>query len=118
MATPLTKPYFELIRKRARRDPEFRRLMYLQAVKCLSEGDIVMGKVTIHDYIDATIGFAKLAKALKKSPIRLKRMLNNDKDTCGTDLVAVMEYLRNVEGLKVDVICKAKPSTETSDKAA
>ena len=91
--------------------------MYLRAVKYLSKGDIVMGKATIHDYIDATIGYGKIAKALKKSPVRLKRMLNNDKDTCGTDLTAVMKYLRIVEGLKVDVDCKAKSPAQTDDSA-
>ena len=115
MAMPHTRPYSELRRERARSDPEFRRLMFLRAVRYLSVGDVVMGKETIHNLVDATVGFDGLGTALKKSPKGLKRMLLDDNRTCSADLSAIVEYLRGVEQVDVNVSCeRAEPVAKTT----
>jgi hypothetical protein len=46
-----------------------------EAVDALLSGDMDTGKIVLRDYINATVGFDKLATATKKSSKSLMRML-------------------------------------------
>ena len=119
MATPLTKPYAELVRERAQEDPEFGRLIFIRAIKYVSKGDFSRGKATLHSYIDATIGYEKLGKGLGKSPGSLKKFLGDDSSADGSTLVAIIEFLKKAEGIRFKVSCKsAKPGRKSVRKAA
>ena len=118
MTKPLTRLYADTRRERAQREPEFGRLIFLRAVKYLSKGDLVMGMGVLHNYIDATIGFDDLGKALGKKPESLKRALENGNDPGGVDLREVIRYLRKVEGVRFKVSCKpAKPARKPTTKS-
>ena len=58
----LTRDFKETIRDRAQQDPEFRRELFQQAIESLFSGDVETGKEVLRNYINATIGFAKLEK--------------------------------------------------------
>lgn len=125
MAGPLTRPYAETRRERAQQDPEFGHLIFRRAIKCLSKGDLVMGRWTLHNYIDATIGFEKLGKALGKQPSRLKRMLTDDSKTIkqSADLAAIIKFLRKAEDLTIKVAFKPakqkrKPATKSRQRTS
>ena len=60
---------------RARRDAAFREALLKEAVNALLSGDVDLGKTLLRDYINATVGFEKLASLTKKSPKSLMRML-------------------------------------------
>ena len=64
----LTRHFKETIRERARRDAAFREALLKEAVDALLSGDMDTGKIVLRDYINATVGFEKLATATKKSP--------------------------------------------------
>jgi len=72
---PLTRDFKETIQERARRDAAFREALLKEAVDALLSGDVETGKIVLRDYINATVGFDKLATATKKSPKSLMRML-------------------------------------------
>ena len=119
MEKPLTRPYSELRRKRIQSDPEFGRLLLLGAVEDFGRGDLVMGCAMLHNYIDGTIGFEKLGKALGKPPKRLKRMLVDDNSIRSEDLSAIIEYLKGVEGVEAKMSWVAsKPEGKNSRKSA
>ena len=119
METPLTKPFADLVRKRVQRDPEFGHLIFLRAIEYFSKGDLVMGSEMLHGYIDATVGYDKLGKALGKSPTGLRWMLMDDRNIRGDDLAATIEYLKRSEGLEVKVSCATpRPERKSGRKAA
>jgi hypothetical protein len=69
----------EMVVRRAERDPEFRREMLKTGVELLLSGDpadAAIGREKLRTYIDATIGFERLAAELDKSPRSL--MLPDD----------------------------------------
>lgn len=120
MTTPLTGPYSEIRRDRAQRDPEFRRLMLIRAIKYLNENDLVMGKSTLYDYIEDTVGFSKLASALKISSVNLENMLNGKVNPSVDDMFAIIQYLKKEEGIEVKVTFKQVKSalkTKPAQKA-
>jgi hypothetical protein len=60
---------------RASRDAGFREALLTEAADALLSGDVETGKTVLRNYINATVGFDKLATVTKKSPKRLMRML-------------------------------------------
>ena len=60
---PLTRDFKETIQERARRDAAFREALLKEAVDALFSGDVETGKIVLRDYINATVGFDKLATA-------------------------------------------------------
>ena len=118
MAKPLTRPYADTFRERVQSDAEFRRLLVLQIVTCLSEGDIIIGKELIDNYIVATVGFDELGNALKKSPKPLRRMLRDNDRTCSSDLVAIVDYLKKLEKVEISISCERMPDRNTAGEKA
>ena len=54
---PLTHDFKETIRTRVQSDTDFRRTPLREAVECLINGDLAVGKSILRDYIHATAGF-------------------------------------------------------------
>jgi hypothetical protein len=75
MNMPLTRDFIETIKARADRDAEFRRELLSDGVETFLSGDIETGKAILRDYINATVGFGPLGKALDIDPKSLMRML-------------------------------------------
>ena len=57
------------------RDQSFRKALLIEGVESFLAGDVETGKAVLRDCINATVGFGELAKALKRSPKSLMRML-------------------------------------------
>ena len=72
---PLTRDFKETIQERASRDARFRESLLKEAVDALLSGDVETGKTVLRNYINATVGFDKLATVTKKSSKSLMRML-------------------------------------------
>ena len=69
----LTRDFKETIQERARRDAAFREALLKEAVDAMLSGDVETGKTVLRDYINATVGFDKLATVTKKSPKSLMK---------------------------------------------
>ena len=59
----LTRDFKETVKARAERDVAFREALLTEAVERLIAGEVEVGKAVLRDYINATVGFEKLAKA-------------------------------------------------------
>ena len=101
---PLTKDFKTTIMARAQRDPEFREGLLTESVELLLNGEPEVGKEIIRDLINATIGFEELGKRVGKSAQSLMRMFSSKGNPQSSNLLAVIEALRQNEGVRLEVV--------------
>lgn len=99
----LTRSFKETVQARVKRDPAFRRELLREGVECLLSGDIETGKTVLRDYINATIGFAKLAEVTQRSPKSMMRMLGPTGNPHARNLFEIVAYLQKEEGVRLHV---------------
>ncbi|MHB8653621.1 MAG: helix-turn-helix domain-containing transcriptional regulator [Terriglobia bacterium] len=99
----LTRDFKETVKARAERDPAFRRELLREAIECLLSGEVDSGKMVLRDYINATIGFAQLAAALRWSPKSLMRMLGPSGNPHARNLFKIVAYLQEKGGVRLQV---------------
>ena len=92
---PLTRSFNETVRERAARDPAFRAALFSEAVQALLAGDVDTAKAALRAYINATIGFAKLATATGTPVKSLMRMFGPNGNPRAQNLIAVMAALKD-----------------------
>jgi len=90
----LTHSFKETVQERVKRDPQFRKELLRGAFECMLEGDIDTGKLILRDYINATIGFEKLGKAVETSPKSLMRMFSPKGNPQTKNLFTVLHHLQ------------------------
>lgn len=95
----LTRDFKETIKARVERDKAFRKELLREAVECFLAGEIQTGKAVLRDYINATVGFVALAKALGRSPKSVMRMLGPSGNPQARNLFEIVGYLRRREGI-------------------
>lgn len=100
---PLKKDFRETVLARAQQDPQYREAMLVEAVNCFLAGDIEVGKSMLRDYINATIGFEGLAKAVGKPSKSLHRMLAPAGNPSTKNLFAIVSCLQKKEGVYLQV---------------
>ena len=99
----LTRNFKETIANRAERDSDFREQLFKEGIECLLSGDVDTGRAVLRDYINATIGFDKLAKLMAKSPKSLMRMLGPRGNPQARNLFEIIDQLQKSEGLQFKV---------------
>jgi hypothetical protein len=103
MNMPLTRDFIETIKARADRDPEFRRELLSDGVETFLSGDTETGKAILRDYINATVGFGPLGKALDIDPKSLMRMLGPSGNPKTGNFIEIIRYLQKKEGVHLEV---------------
>jgi len=103
MKMPLTRNFMETIKARADRDADFRRELLSEGVETFLSGDIETGKAILRDYINATVGFGPLGKALDIDPKSLMRMLGPSGNPKTDNFVEIIKYLQKKEGVHLEV---------------
>lgn len=101
---PLTKAFTETIKEQLQKDEGFRRALLREAIGCLVSGDVETGKTVLRDYINGTIGFLKLGKALGRSSKSLMRMLGPKGNPQLRNFFEIVAYLQKVEGVVLEVV--------------
>jgi DNA-binding phage protein len=104
---PLTRSFKDLVKTRAARDPRFRKALLRDGVELFVQGDTAEGKAALRAYVNATVGFEKLGKAVGKKPQSLMRMLSPSGNPTAENLFAVIAYLQEREGVKLHVAPRA-----------
>ncbi|WP_199170001.1 helix-turn-helix domain-containing transcriptional regulator [Rhodopirellula bahusiensis] len=100
-----TREFKNTIKEKADNDPEFRVSMLRSAVAAFLNGEAALGRLTLRDYVTATIGFEGLAKGLGEfKPQSLMRMLSKDGNPRSENLSAIFAYLQKREGVALDVV--------------
>ena len=99
----LTRSFKETVQARAKRDPAFRKALFVEGVEAFLAGDVDTGKAVLRDYINATIGFEDLAEATGLSSKSLMRMFGPDGNPQASNLFAVLGHLQKAEKVELEV---------------
>ena len=105
---PLTRSFKETVQARVRRDTAFRKELLRESVETFLIGDIETGKAVLRDYINATIGFAELAKVTQHSAKSLMRMLSPSGNPQARNLFEIIEYLQRKEKVHFEVVASIR----------
>jgi DNA-binding phage protein len=100
---PLTLDFKETIKARAERDVAFREALLIEAVEQLLAGNLDIGKAVLRDYINATVGFERLAKATGTPSKSLMRMLGPKGNPRADNLLKMIGKLQRVSGVHLEV---------------
>jgi DNA-binding phage protein len=99
----LTRNFKETVKARAAHDKKFREALLTEAIEQLLAGEMEVGKAVLRDYINATIGFEKLAEDIGTPPKSLMRMLSAKGNPRANNLFAVIGQLQRASGVHLGV---------------
>src|ERR1035437_9692243 len=94
----LTTNFKETILARARRDTTYRKGLLSEAIESLLSGEVALGKELLRDYINATVGFPKLAAHTKLHVKTLHQMFGPNGNPTANNLFEIVAYLQQAEG--------------------
>ena len=90
----LTREFKLTVRARVQRDAAFRKELLRESVESFLAGDVDTGKTILRDYINATVGFEKLAKITHHSSKSLMRMLGPSGNPHAKNLFEILSALQ------------------------
>jgi DNA-binding phage protein len=99
----LTRDFRETVIERVRREPEFGRALLREALELMYTGDLETGRSVLRTYINATIGFPKLAKKTKLPSASLQRMFGPNGNPSAQNLMNVIAVLQKNEGVNIEI---------------
>jgi len=99
----LTRDFKETVKARAAHDPASREALLTEAVERLIAGEVEVGKAVLRDYINATVGFEKLAKVTGTPSKSLMRMFGPKGNPRANNLFAVIGQLQRMSGVRLAV---------------
>jgi DNA-binding phage protein len=104
---PLTREFKQTIMADLK-DREYRAAYLAQAIEAMHGGEFSVGKRMLRNYINATIGFEALSKAVGSPAKSLMRMLGESSNPHADKLFGILKHLQETDGLEVRVVPKAK----------
>jgi DNA-binding phage protein len=113
----LTRDFNETFKARAQSDPAFRRALLMESMELMLSGDWEAGKAVLRDYINATSGFEKLAKAVHQSSKSIMRMFGPSGNPRTQNLLTIVYTLQQKEGLHLYVTDRPKVKLQRSRPA-
>jgi len=99
----LTRDFKETVQARVKRDAGFRKALLREGIENFLSGDVETGKIILRDFINATIGFAKLGEATHRSAKSLMRMLSPRGNPQARNLFEIVAHLQEAEGVRFEV---------------
>ena len=86
-----------------RRDAAFRKGLFRDAVDGLLAGEVALGKKLLRDYINATVGFPKMAADTELHVKTLHQMFGPKGNPTASNLFGIVAYLQRREGIRLQV---------------
>ena len=99
----LTRSFKETVKARAERDPKFRAALLTEAVEQMLAGDMNTGKAVLRDYINATVGFERLARETGTPAKSLMRMFGPKGNPRARNLFAVISRLQKASKIRLGI---------------
>jgi len=99
----LTRSFKDTIQAQVRRDPDFAEALFKEGVELLLSGEVDAGKEILRDYINATVGFKRLAKKTSLKPESLMRMFGPKGNPTTRNLFSVVKQLQRSTGVKLQI---------------
>lgn len=90
----LTRSFKTLVRDRAEREPAFRAALFAEALESLLAADLPTARSQLRDFVNATLGFERLAERTGLPVKSLMRMFGPRGNPTAANLFAVIEALR------------------------
>jgi len=103
MKIAVTRDFRETVQADIGRDSTFRRGILSEAVESLLDGDVALAKELLRDYIDATVGFPKLAAHTKIHVKTVRQMFGPQGNPTASKLFQIIAYLQQAEGVRFEV---------------
>jgi DNA-binding phage protein len=100
---PLSREFKELVVARAKKDPEFRRELIVEAINMILAGEITPGRLMLRDYINATGAMADICKTLHKHKSAIARMLGPSANPTLESIVPVIRACADREKVNLAV---------------
>lgn len=100
----LTRSFKQTVQAHLRRDRKFAEALFKEAIDTMLAGDVDTGKEVLRDYINATVGFQKLAKQTAIKPESLMRMFGPKGNPTSRNLFSVVKQLQKSTGVKLEVL--------------
>jgi len=103
MKMALTRDFRETVQARVKCDPAFRQGLLSEAIESLLSGEVALGKELLRDYVNATVGFSKLAAHTKIHVKTLHQMLGPNGNPTASHLFGIVAYLQHREGVRLEI---------------
>jgi len=103
MKMGLTRDFRETVQADMQGDAAFRRGILSDALECLLSGEVALSKELLRDYINATVGFPKLARHTKIHVKALHQMFGPKGNPTTNNLSAIIAYLQRAEGVRLEI---------------
>ncbi len=98
-----SRPFRTTLRARIAVDPAFRGALLAEGVEALLTGDLDTGKAVLRDYVDATVGFDRLAEATGTPTKSLMRMLGPSGNPTAGKVFTIVGELQRLTGVQLTV---------------
>lgn len=99
----LTREFRKTLLDRAQEDKEFRQALLKEGIDTMLAGDVATGKSILRDYINAVVGFGKLAEATQIPAKSLMRMFGPKGNPRADNLFQIIHHLQASEGIHLEV---------------
>jgi DNA-binding phage protein len=109
---PLTMEFKEVFKASIDRDPAFGHELLRGAVQCLLDDDLATGRAILRNYVNATIGFKQLARAIGGQEKSLMRMLSPNGSPLASNLFRVIQELQRFNRVQLEVSVISTQSLE------
>ena len=114
---PLSRSFKETVKERIDKDPAFRDALLAESIDALLSGEVDVGKIILRDYINATIGFTKLADATGIPSKSLMRMLGPTGNPSARNLFSVFRVLQQSSGASLTVRTVSRPAKSRAKRS-
>ncbi len=112
---PLTMEFKEVFKASIDQDPAFGHELLRGAVQCLLDDDLATGRAILRNYVNATIGFKQLARAIGGQEKSLMRMLSPNGNPLASNLFQVIQELQRFNGAHLEVNAISTQTLERTD---
>jgi len=103
----LTRDFREAVQARVRGDEEFRRGLFRDAIEPLLAGEGALGRETLRDFINATVGFPTLAEQTGIHVKTLHQIFGPKGNPTTSNLLKIVAFLQKHEGVRLQVVALA-----------
>ena len=99
----LTRDFRETVQARVQRDPTYRKGILREALQSLFSGEVALGKELLRDYINAAVGFPRIATLTRFHVKTLHQMLGPNGNPTARNLFEIVALLQRLEGVRFEV---------------
>ncbi len=99
----VTREFRATLLERAQKDAQFRQAILKEGIDTMLAGDVETGKSILRDYINAAVGFGRLAEATHIPAKSLMRMFGPKGNPRADNLFQIIKHLQAREDIHLEV---------------